>query len=653
MIEHPIEGDFKQWVVNAFRQSELFASVDVNSLDKVASLAKLQEYGAGEHILTMGDRPEAFWMLLMGEAVTSVQDGTTGEQVEVASVKANEIVGELGMLLEKPRTESVVCTKQTYALEFGAKGFRYLMERLPGFSQVLSKSVSERLVEARARVGFPVAAPHDILPTAEMVKLIPTDAILKYRLIPIGMDAREVTVGFVDPPSHELTQRVRASLGDLELRVLRLRMSDFDRLLTTFNLAPPAPAAAPVAAPAPAPMAAAPGIPLSVALTTSEEAHETRRIARQRKRKPSGSHRSVVAKISQMEAIRTILERMPAANASDLHLSPGKRPRWRIDGDLFELEEFPPMGEEEALDLFEPVMPETAIAEFNKHHDCDFAFSVDGMARFRANVYRGDNGVGAVLRIIPMQVWSMEKLGLPASARAFCDLHQGLVLVCGPTGSGKSTTLAAMIDHVNNTRRAHVVTLEDPIEYIHQSRMALVTQREVGNNTTSFTRGLRASLREDPDIVLVGELRDRETLELALKTAQTGHLVFGTLHTSTAIGTVDRIIDMFPVDQHNQVRSVLADMLKGVISQHLAKRIGGGRVAAYEVLVGGSAVGNCIRQGKNHQIATVMTTNRSEGHRQLNDELWELVRSRAIEPLEALKHTDEKKDLKARLGIAA
>jgi twitching motility protein PilT len=232
-------------------------------------------------------------------------------------------------------------------------------------------------------------------------------------------------------------------------------------------------------------------------------------------------------------------------------------------------------------------------------------------------------------------------------------LHQGLVLVCGPTGSGKSTTLAAMIDHINTHRPVHIITLEDPIEYAHKSKTAKVTQREVGKSTTSFTRGLRASLREDPDIVLVGELRDRETLELAFQTAQTGHLVFGTLHTSTAIGTIDRMIDMFPVEQHNQIRSVLADTLKGVINQHLCKRIGGGRVAAYELLMGGSAVSNCIRQAKSVQIATIMTTNRSEGHRHLNDELYDLVRKRQIEPLEALKHTDDRKDMKVRLGIVA
>lgn len=652
MIEHPIEGDFKQWVVNAFRQSPLFATVDGASMGKVMSLARLQEYEIGERILTAGDTPEGFWVLLMGEAKTEVPHAETNEPVEVATLRANDSVGELGMLLQQPRAATVTCTKQSYALAFDTRGFDYLVDRIPGFSKQLAKAVADRLGATTSKSEFRTAEEFDIQPTPELVGLIPAEAIVKHRLIPINRDDRNVTVGFVDSPSQELVQRVRVSLGDLEPRIVRIRMADFDRLVEAFNLAPkPAPVAAPAAPQAPsAPI----GVPIGVALATQADDDEPQKLKRKkRKRTSTGSHRSVVARIEQMDRIRKVIEQMPSANASDLHLSAGNPPRWRIDGELYELPDFPALGEEEALDLFEQVMPDTAIAEFNKYHDCDFAFAIEGLARFRANVFRDDKGVGAVLRLIPMDVWSMEKLGLPKAARGFCDLHQGLVLVCGPTGSGKSTTLASMIDHINNTRRSHVVTLEDPIEYVHTSKMSLVTQREVGNNTTSFTRGLRASLREDPDIVLVGELRDRETLELALKTAQTGHLVFGTLHTSTAIGTVDRIIDMFPVDQHNQVRSVLADMLKGVISQHLCKRIGGGRVAAYEVLVGGSAVGACIRQGKNHQIATVMTTNRADGHRQLNDELWDLVRSRAIEPLEAIKHTDDKKDLKARLGIAA
>jgi twitching motility protein PilT len=614
-----------------------------------------------------GEKSDSFWVLLMGEATAQIQDTNSGYDIEVARLRANDTVGEVGLMLEHPRTESVVCQKQTYALRFDRRAFDYLSDRVPGFSTRLSKLIADRLLQRNLKATFPVIERDQIRPTPTLIRLIPSEAMIRHRLIPISQDGTRVLVGFVDPPGRELATRVRTALGELELEIGLLRMSDFDRLVDAFQLKPSDSDTPPAPAPVVTSGATLPGgvqlplashqhaaqrpvgIPMSVALAAPQvvaagppklnrEIHGT------------GQH-SIVAKLDDLERIRPILERMPSSEASDLHLSAHQLPRWRIAGDLFEIPDFSPLGSEEILDLFEGLMPTSAIREFNLHHDCDFAFEVENLARFRVNVFRDGQGVSAVLRLIPLETLSMDKLGLPVAARAFANLHQGLILVCGPTGSGKSTTLAALIDHINTNRPVHVITLEDPIEYAHKSKMAKVTQREVGKSTTSFARGLRASLREDPDIVLVGELRDRETLELALQTAQTGHLVFGTLHTSTAVGTVDRVIDMFPVEQHTQVRSVLADMLKGVINQHLCKRIGGGRVAAYEVLIGGSAVSNCIRQAKTLQIATIMTTNRNDGHRHLNDELFELVRKRQIEPLEAIKHSEDHKDMKARLGM--
>jgi len=661
MIEHPIEGDYQQWVVNAFRQSPLFSALDARSTEKVISLAKLYEYTPGEALVREGEPSDHFWVVLMGEARSFVTDAETSEPIETGRVRANESVGEVGLILESPRTMGVVSIKQTYALRFDRAGFEYLTERIPGFARRLSKTIADRYVQKNLKAGFPTFEPDQIRPTQELVRAIPREAINRFRVIPVGMAGNTVLVGFVDPPTRDLVTRVRASIGEHDLQVGMLSMRDFERLLDAFQLRPDPPTAAPAAntpgtAPAGGTTAAPAADPSRRATTVAADTtpqlplREPLRLRRESGREVGG-HTSMVTRLEQFGQVRAILEKMPEARASDLHLSGGHRPRWRIDGDLYEISEVSPLREDEVLDLLEAAMPAKAIEDFNTHHDCDFAFGVDGLARFRANVYRDDRGVGAVLRIIPMNTPPMEALGLPAAARGFCQLHQGLVLVCGPTGSGKSTTLASMIDHINTTRRVHIITLEDPIEYMHNSKMAMVTQREVGKNTTTFARGLRASLREDPDIVLVGELRDLETLELALQTAQTGHLVFGTLHTSTAIGTIDRIIDVFPAEQHSQVRSTLADVLRGVIAQQLCKRIGGGRVAAFECLVGGSAVANCIRQAKTLNIPTIMTTNRAEGHRILNDELYDLVRSRQIEPLEAINHADDKKDMRARLGI--
>ena len=344
-----------------------------------------------------------------------------------------------------------------------------------------------------------------------------------------------------------------------------------------------------------------------------------------------------------------LLYRMVAEGASDLHLSPGHRPRWRIDGELRPIEDARQLEQLEAQELLAPVMTPSQLGEFEQQHDADFAYGVDGLARFRVNIFRNHRGAAAVLRQIPDRIMNVEQLGLPSVVTSMCDHPKGLVLVTGPTGSGKSTTLAAMIDKINHSRRAHIITLEDPIEFVYHSDRALVSQREVGAHAASFGRALRAALREDPDIVLVGEMRDLETVSLALETAATGHLVFGTLHTTTAINTVDRIIEMFPAEQQPQVRVTLSECLRGVIAQTLCRRIGGGRVAALEILVVSRAVANLLREGKTHQLLSAMQTQKDQGNCLLNDELARLVDASVVEQEEALAKSLDKPDLLKRL----
>jgi twitching motility protein PilT len=269
------------------------------------------------------------------------------------------------------------------------------------------------------------------------------------------------------------------------------------------------------------------------------------------------------------------------------------------------------------------------------------------------NLFRDKGGVGAVLRVIPAKILTFQQLNLPPVCQKLAELPKGLVLVTGPTGSGKSTTLAAMIDWINKNRGDHIITLEDPIEFVHPSLRCLINQREVGPHTKSFARALKAALREDPDIVLVGEMRDLETTALALETANTGHLVFGTLHTATAVSTIDRIIDLFPPIQQPQIRSVLADTLKGVVAQTLCKKIGGGRCAALETLVVSPAVANLIREGKNHMIASSMSTAKAQGNVMLNDALAQLVLDGRVDYAEALTHALDKADLAKRCNRPA
>jgi twitching motility protein PilT len=330
--------------------------------------------------------------------------------------------------------------------------------------------------------------------------------------------------------------------------------------------------------------------------------------------------------------------------ASDLHLKSGKVPFVRVDGSMLPLPGRPPLDPQALEALVQPIMPERNRAEFAEANDTDFAYELTGKARMRCNVFRDMAGVGAVFRQIPSKILTAKDLNLPKPILDFCELDKGFVVVTGPTGSGKSTTLAAMVDYINENRDDHVITVEDPIEFVHRDKRCLVNQREVGAHTRGFKAALRAALREDPDIVLVGEMRDLETVAIAIETAETGHLVFGTLHTNTAASTVDRIIDQFPTDRQAQIRMMLAESLRGVVAQTLLRRKGGGRVAALEILVVTPAVSNLIREGKTFQINSVMQTGRSLGMQTISDAMIELVKGGVVEPQEAYDRSPVKKE---------
>lgn len=311
-------------------------------------------------------------------------------------------------------------------------------------------------------------------------------------------------------------------------------------------------------------------------------------------------------------------------DASDLHISAGEPPMVRVHGSMKKIK-MPVLGSEETHHMIYDIMNDSQRKSFEEKSELDFSMQLGEIARFRVNIYRQNRGLGAVFRKIPTEILTLDQLGMPPMLRDLCKKEKGLILVTGPTGSGKSTTLAGMIDHLNETEEGHILTVEDPIEFVHRSKKCLVNQREVGPHTQSFNNALKAALREDPDIILVGEMRDLETIQLALTAAETGHLVFGTLHTSSAPKTVDRIIDVFPPAQQAQVRAMFAESIQGVITQTLCKKVGGGRVAALEILIGSTAVRNLIREGKIHQIPSIMQTSQNIGMQTLNMHLLELV----------------------------
>jgi twitching motility protein PilT len=325
----------------------------------------------------------------------------------------------------------------------------------------------------------------------------------------------------------------------------------------------------------------------------------------------------------------TLLRFAVERGASDLHISAGEPPMLRLHGELARVD-LPSLLPEEAHRLILEIMNDAQRRTFQEHLEVDFAYTLDDRLRFRVNAFVHNRGEGAVLRAIPYEIPRLEKLGLPPVIESFCNSEKGLVLVTGPTGSGKSTTLAAMVDYINERMPLHILTLEDPVEFVHRSKRGLINQREVGAQTKSFTTALRSALREDPDVILVGELRDLETISLALTAAETGHLVFGTLHTSSAPSTIERVIDVFPNEQRAQVRTMFAESLVGVVSQMLVRRRGGGRVGAYEVLVGNSAVRALIREGKTHQIPSTMQVGVKQGMQTLEAAMVELVQRRVV-----------------------
>ncbi len=330
-------------------------------------------------------------------------------------------------------------------------------------------------------------------------------------------------------------------------------------------------------------------------------------------------------------------------NASDLHLSAGLPPMIRVDGDMRRIN-VPPLEHRAVHALVYDIMNDKQRKDYEEFLETDFSFEIPGIARFRVNAFNQHRGAAAVFRTIPSKVLTLEELKAPAIFKTIIEVPRGLVLVTGPTGSGKSTTLAAMIDYLNEKDYAHILTIEDPIEFLHSSKKCLVNQREVHRDTHGFSEALRSALREDPDIILVGEMRDLETIRLALTAAETGHLVFGTLHTSSAAKTIDRIIDVFPAAEKSMVRSMLSESLRAVIAQTLMKRIGGGRVAAHEIMIGTPAIRNLIREDKVAQMYSSIQTGQAHGMQTLDQNLAELVRSGVVSRNDARSKAQNKEN---------
>jgi len=594
----PIEGAVLSKVVQLLAKSPLFANVNPENLNQIAVRGELEQYEPGEVIVEEGAASNALYFIMGGEVRVLVQPQGK-ESIEVGLLRTPECFGEMGILLGKPRTATIVAKSLSTLLAFSSAAFDSFMGKIPDFAYSVARFLALRLSHTSHLLPLTGPADDQGVPPREILNLVPREVRERHRVVPLRTEGHVIHLGFVVDPSPQTIALLKQSLRGMEVQLVRIDSELFERCMRA---------------------AAAP----SEWTTSGVEVDEPKRSS---------------------PKLDILLKRMVAEGASDLHLSGKQIPRWRIDGEILSLEGVRALSSAEVFEVIEPIMRDANKQEYLTDHDTDFAYAIEGVSRFRVNLFRDRGGVSAVFRQIPDKVLTVEQLGLPSIVQSICDFPKGLVLVTGATGSGKSTTLAAMVDYINRNRKSHIITLEDPVEFVHHSQVSLINQREMGAHAKSFARALKAALREDPDIVLLGEMRDLETVALALETANTGHLVFGTLHTSTAIGSVDRIIDLFPPEQQEQVRTQLADSLRAVVAQTLCRKIGGGRVAALEILVSNGAVANLIREGKNAQIMSTMTTQKSLGNRILTEELALLVREKVVSYEEALSKAIDKLQL--------
>ena len=350
-----------------------------------------------------------------------------------------------------------------------------------------------------------------------------------------------------------------------------------------------------------------------------------------------------------MPRIDNFLSLMNERGASDIHFCVGQPPTLRLHGEVDPIR-YKTLTDTDFEVFLKEITPDGIWSRFEESSDADFAYACPGLARFRVNLFRQERGAGAVFRLIPSRLFTLEELGLPSAVHKAVNIERGLVIVTGPTGSGKSTTLSAIIDEMNCTRKLHIITIEDPIEFVHPNKESVITQREVGTHTRSFADGLRAGLREDPDVILVGEMRDFETISLALEAAQTGLLVLGTLHTNSAGKTVDRMVAAFPTDEQDGARAIIGDTLECVLAQQLLRRIEGGRVAAFEILFGSPALGVIIREGRTHQIQNLIRQGKSRGMIAMDDSLTLLVEEEVVTPADAYERAIDKPDFRKKMA---
>lgn len=564
-------------------------------LQIITKAAIFEQYDDGEYIVKLGDPSDFLFIIVTG--TVSVLVGEGDEQFEVNRMSEGQMLGEMAVILEDKRTATIAASGEVVILKLASVVFKKVLSAIPEAGLSMMKILCERLKKASKPPIHRDMTANAAIPPVDVLNLLPLAFMQRHRVIPVKKRGDSLILGYLDHIDDALSEKLARMIPALKVEPALMDAAFYNKVMQGY----------------------------------------------------SGENVAKDAVGSGVKHINDLLKRLVQEGGSDLHLSAGQKPRWRIDGSIRVIGGYNELSENEVFDLLKPIMRKSSVENFEKTGDEDFAYSMDEQSRFRINLLKDNNGVSAVFRHIPNTIFSLQDLGMPDILRRWAEMPKGLVLVTGPTGSGKSTTLAAMIDHINRTKECHILTIEDPIEFVHKSKSSLVNQREVNVHTQTFSRALKAALREDPDVVLVGEMRDLETISMAVETANTGHLVLATLHTSTAMSTVNRIVDQFPAESQEQIRTALADNLIGVCCQTLCKKVGGGRVAALEVLAMDYAMGNMIREGKTHMLASAMITGSAKGNKLLNDDLVRLVKCGKITKQEAYSHCVDLADMQRKL----
>ncbi|MBU0551947.1 Flp pilus assembly complex ATPase component TadA [Myxococcota bacterium] len=588
--------DERDLVLKILDRSPLFHGLESAHLDEVIEEAEVWRYPPKALIARQDDPSDAFYLILKGEAdVVREQPGQPN--VSLATLKPAESVGEMGLLLSDTRSASVFARTEVTMLKFSSRRFHRMLLRLPYFGLVMCRTLAQRLQEVNARL--PTTLIHDPAtpPPPEVLRALPLDFQIRHRLVPLRESNGVMTLGCVEGLSFKVLSAVQRQLPGLMVDTQQISKGFFERVMS--------------------------GLSGGEALSDAPPAEEAPRAP----------------------LLDGLLRRALAEGASDIHLSARQRPFWRIHGEVRALKDLRALSSQDVMQIIEPILPEHSRAALSERRAARFTYTLGEIARFRIQLFEDLNGACASIRCIPARVPSPAELGLSPAVIDLCASPRGLILVAGPNRAGKSTTLAALVEHINLTRPVHIITLDESVEYLIPSQQALVNQREIGRHAPSFTEGIEAALREDPDVLVIGEISDFETLMMALRGASRGILVLASMNTSTTLSTLDHVFSLTPEPQRAEIRHLLANVTLALINQRLLQGIER-PTRVFEVLLGTPSVLKQLRAGRLEAILPLMTS--EEGHQRLDDALTRLVLAGAVEYEEALRQALAPADFAAR-----